>query len=382
MLKLTLVRDPQVSSLVVKVNRHPNEQNEIATVTTKYNRIIDQCRQAIQSKYNRGRQFQARPFFEAERSIIEEHGFQPALIKAVEFAEKLKQAGRRTHLIGSGCSSFVTYLLGLSEVDPIRYRTQFSRLWFTSNGQPPRFQFVVTPGEDKSSESQVADGITAHPMTRLELIPIFLEKLLLPVDIRWSDKVTFEAINAGDTESVFQLETEPLRLLIARLRPGQIKDLATATALDLVQCSQPAEVEAFLKQQEGWVPRRQFPKKERQAAARQLSRCIFQESIAAQIRHRTGLSWDDTYRFLQLAARGNMSDMHPLWCMAVEGAHSRNHTENEATLALKGLTEAARWAVCRAHHAANAITSYKAAYYRTHHRAEFEAAVRQVTSFN
>jgi DNA polymerase III alpha subunit len=145
---------------------------------------------------------------------------------------------------------------------------------------------------------------------------------------------------------------------------------------------QPWEVEDFLKQEEDWVPQRHLPKKHQQAGARQLPRVIFQESIATLIRRRTGLSFDETYRFLQMSARGSMSDMQPLWSMAVEGARRRNFTDYEANLALKGLAEASQWAVCKAHHAANAITSYKAAYYRTHYRAEFEEAVRRVMSLN
>lgn len=347
---------------------------------TTYQQNIERCQTALQTKYDPGRRCRARPYFEAERKLVEERAFEPALVQAAEFADHLNQTGRTAHLIGSGCSSVATYLLGLSEVDPIRYRTHISRFWLTRDGQPPVFQFVYAPMDGDGQDLGTPDGVTAHPMTALEQVPALLESTLPPVDISWPDQTTFDAINSGDTESVFQLDAEPVRDLIARVRPTRIKHLAVVTALNVIGCDHPEVVEAFVSQTETPVRER-----ERRSAkpppSRRFQPILFQETILTQLRSETGLSWDQAGQFLRTAAKGCMNDGRPLWTSAIEGTIARNTRDQDAARSLlEILATAAQWAVCRAHHAAHAITSYKAAYYRTHHRAEFEAAVKRVRS--
>lgn len=224
---------------------------------TTYQQNIERCQTALQTKYDPGRRCRARPYFEAERKLVEERAFEPALVQAAEFADHLNQTGRTAHLIGSGCSSVATYLLGLSEVDPIRYRTHISRFWLTRDGQPPVFQFVYAPMDGDGQDLGTPDGVTAHPMTALEQVPALLESTLPPVDISWPDQTTFDAINSGDTESVFQLDAEPVRDLIARVRPTRIKHLAVVTALNVIGCDHPEVVEAFVSQTETPVRERE-----------------------------------------------------------------------------------------------------------------------------
>lgn len=287
------------------------------------------------------------------------------MIQATEFAADLTRKGIQSHLIGSGCSSLVTYLLGFSEVDPILYGTSFNRFWLTSDGNAPAFQFVTCP----AVETALLDGITAHPMTPLERIPALLEEHLPAVNLTRVDPATFNAINAGDTDSVFQLGTQPVRDLIACLCPKRIKDLTVITALHLIDGHHPDVVETCLNQTE---------------KSDQTHRpIIFQETILRLLRNRAGLTWEEACQFLRAAAKGKMNEGHSLWSKAVGGTHAQAPNSNEDVPAiLPTLTMAAEWAVCRAHHAANAITSYKAAFYRTHHRADFEAAVKQVAAFS
>lgn len=57
----------------------------------------------------------------------------------------------------------------------------------------------------------------------------------------------------------------------------------------------------------------------------------------------------------------------------------KDQCPEDAETLLKRIVDSSRWAVCRAHHVANAVTSYKAAYYRTHHRMEFDRVRMQIT---
>lgn len=332
---------------------------------TTYRQIVERCLSDLPRKYRSGRQHQARPHLDAECRLIVELGQESALIHATEFSADLTRKGIHCHLIGSGCSSLVTYLLGLSEVDPILYGTSFNRFWLTSDGTAPAFQFVTYP----AVETALPNGITAHPMTPLERIPAVMEESLPPVDLTRADPATFNAINTGDMDSVFQLGTQPVRDLIARLCPKRIKDLTVITALNLIDGHHPDVVETCLNQTE--------------KSNRARRPIIFQETILRLLRNRAGLTWEEECQFLRTAAKGRMNEGHPLWSKAVEGTHLQTPGDKEDIPAiLPTLTTAAEWAVCQAHHAANAITSYKAAFYRTHHRADFEAAVKQVAALS
>ena len=105
---------------------------------------------------------------------------------------------------------------------------------------------------------------------------------------------------------------------------------------------------------------------------------LFQENIMRLLRRQTGLSWEETYRFVLEAAKDRMTDQHDLWMPVLEGLERHHRTSGEVQL--RKLITASHWAVCRAHHLANAITTYKAAFFRTHHREDFEQARHQMIS--
>ena len=53
-------------------------------------------------------------------------------------------------------------------------------------------------------------------MTPLESIPVIVERKFPEINIPMNDPATFDAITAGDTDGVFQFETEYARKLAAR----------------------------------------------------------------------------------------------------------------------------------------------------------------------
>jgi len=119
----------------------------VAVSDKTFNAIVERCRLALQLKFWHGNEAQARPLLDAELRLIQQRGFQEALGEIVEFADQLLDHGTTFHAIGASGSSVILFLLGFSDVDPVRYRTHFQRLWCTSNGEPPTVQFVVLPAD-------------------------------------------------------------------------------------------------------------------------------------------------------------------------------------------------------------------------------------------
>ena len=78
-----------------------------------------------------------------------------------------------------------------------------------------------------------------------------------------------------------------------------------------------------------------------------------------------GLTWSDSRRFILDSVKHRLNENHPLWQEAVRKAARNCKDEIEAEQLIEALTKASRTATCRAHHVANAITSYRAAFLRT-----------------
>ena len=336
--------------------------------------VVERCRSALNFKFRRGAENQAGPMLEAEIRAIEQQGREDALLRIVEFGDQLRHKGAVFHLIGAGASSVVLYLLGFSEVDPVRFRTHFERFWCSSSIKPPAFLFVVMPARDTSwDDIPRPPYVTTHSMTPLEAVPELLLQRLPEVTVPMNQEAVFAAIHDGDTDGVFQLESESVRTLLSQVHPPRIKTLATVTALEQISHSHPDITERFLN----GLQERAESKSKGSKTVRDKNQLpiLFQETIMEQL-HRDGqIPWDRTYPFVQVAAKQKpIQGTEPLDELkaVIEQGHDLDRRQR-----LNQLAAASRWATCRAHHVANAITSYRAAYYRTFHRQEFEVALQQ-----
>ncbi len=341
-----------------------------------FNTIVERCRLSLGIKYEKESKYRAEPLFEAEVRLIRKLGFQESLVRIVEYGDQLRQQKATFHLIGAAGSSVIFFLLGFSEVDPVRYDTHFQRLWLTSSREPPTIQFVVMPSDHGAWDAPQHPNVSLHAMTALEAVPELLRMRFPKTPVKMNEKAVFETIREGDTDGVFQFESATVRSLLSQLCPSRIKDLGSVTALDQIGNSHPDVVSEYLKRhlaKESKRIRRPIVETEMTPLLPLLS----QETIMKFLHRHAGLPWEATYRFVLAAAKARMTDQHELWNPVLKGLEHRHGLNGE--LLFKRLIAASRWAVCRAHHVANVITSYRAAYYRTFHRQAFEDALQRVS---
>ncbi len=348
----------------------------MAAVDRTFNAIIERCRLALSLQYCHWREYRAEPLLDAELRLIRLSGLAETLVEIVTFGDRLREHSTDFHVIGAGGSSVILYLLGFSEVDPIRYGTHFQRFWTTSSGAPPIVQFVVLSNSSLCwVNSDVPNGVRVHPMTALETVPELLGRKLPGVSIPMNEPAVFEALQDRDTDGIFQFDAEPVRSLMAQVRPSRVKSLAIATALAQISHSFPHVVGEFL---DGFRERSSLQSEN--PGARQASNSplpiLFQETIMERLRRDVCLPGNETYRFIQVAAKSR-SDSPSLRSETSRSAKKSLPTIENSEL-LDRLALASRWAVCRAHHVANAITSYRAAYYRTFYRPLFDKVLQQV----
>jgi DNA polymerase III alpha subunit len=297
-----------------------------------------------------------------ELTLIQESDFNSLVASAFRFAEERRDRGRTVRLIGSGCASLVNYLLGLSDVDPVQSQLPHQRFWATNNRETPSYMFVADLKDDPLDRR--LPGLIVHRMAPLEAIPY----RLLDSACLIADAATFKEIAAGHTDGVFQLDTEAAREIATRVRPATVRELATVSALTIRQFSDPGAVSDFLRH------RKKQHSGEVTSAINSSGPLLFQEELMAVLHHRFGLRWSEAYRFMRKANRNRgLTTDHPMYLTALSGAATSGTGDPDPRRLLNKLARDSRSAVCLAHHLANALTTYWAAFLKTHRPAQFEA---------
>lgn len=344
---------------------------------TIFDDLIERCRLALRAKYRRYLYPQAEALLDAEVVLVRSKNFEDALIQMLDYGDRLRQRNSNFHVVGSGASSIILYVMGMSEVDPIEHDTHFQRFWQTSSGEPPTLQVVIdsfrTP---EHGEIARPTCVSVHPMTPLESMAVHLEAKLGPVKTFLKDQATLASLQAGDTDGVFQLDSERAKWLLRQVRPMKIEQLARVTALAHICQSEPEAVFEYLVMSEGIFKVRCTLGSKAGKEAMHALPPLFQERLMSLLRRYGRLEWVDTYPFVQTAAKGKMDEHHPLWISALNGMNESRPPGSEELF--RKIVAASRWTVCLAHHIANALTSYKVAYYRTHHRFGFELVRKQI----
>ena len=330
------------------------------TITKSHDEIIQRCCSSIQRRYSIVDQPNALRRLKREFDFVRERGFISRLQEALNLAESLTESHTVFRLIGSGCTSYVNFLLGLSEVNPVQFRLPWQRFWGTSDGEAPTYQLVADLADDESARR--IPGLTVHRMTVLETVPYRLRAFEIP-DF---DKATFDRISAGDTAGVFQFENDAVRKLAVQLQPTTVRELATVTALALRECSDPEVAAEFMSKQN-----RKYIGGKTDASLNSAP-ILFQEELIAVLRRRTGLDPFQAYEFIRESMKNGGLDVdHPLYEKALHGAKAKEGKATKAQQVIQTVARDSKSADCLAHHVANAITSYRSAYLKTHYSESF-----------
>ena len=237
-------------------------------------------------------------------------------------------------------------------------------------------EWRVTSGELQKQETQKSnravknnvapDGVTPCPQART------IDFAAIPEN----DPATCEVIATGRTMGVFQIESPGMRGLLRTMKARTLEEVAMALALIRPGAAEYGSKELFLKRLRGQEPLTFAHKSLKKILGDTLGVCIYQEQV------------------MQIAqAVGNMSlleaDIVRRSAAKFSGQRERDRLRGKFLKAAEqmGLEGAAReetWMMvekfagfgfCKAHAATYADISYRMTYLKTHHTAEFLAAM-------
>lgn len=227
--------------------------------------------------------------------------------------------------------------------------------------------------EVKDTSRVAADGVTPCPWART------IDFAAIPEN----DPATCDVIAAGRTMGVFQIESPGMRGLLRRMKARTLEEIATALALIRPGASEYGSKELFLKRLRGALDAR--GKKEPVVYAHEslknilgetLGVCIYQEQVMQIAQAVGGMSLAEADIVRRSAAKfSGQRERERLRGKFLKAAEQMGLKGAELEETWMMVEKFAGFGFCKAHAATYADISYRMTYLKTHHTAEFLAAM-------
>src|SRR5690348_550720 len=254
-----------------------------------------------------------------------------------------------------GQRGFTTMSLALDNIErsrqPVRARHAVPAL-----DAPPAFE----------SSTVAPDGVTPCPKPReldFDAIPE-------------NDPATCEIVAAGRTMGVFQIESPAMRGMLRMMNARTLEEMAIALAIIRPGAAEYGSKELFVKRLRG-KEKLAYPHDSLEPILRDtLGVCIYQEQVMqiAQAVGKLSLAEADIVRRTSVKYSGQ-ADYDRLRGKFDEAANIMGLTQHQREESWQMVEKFAGFGFCKAHAATYADVAYRMAYLKTHHPAEFLAAM-------
>jgi DNA polymerase III subunit alpha len=190
-----------------------------------------------------------------------------------------------------------------------------------------------------------------------------------------NDRATCDMIAAGRTIGIFQIESPAMRSMLRMMKARTLKEIAVALALIRPGAAEYGSKELFVKRLRGQEVTYAHDSLE-PILGDTLGVCIFQEQVMkiAQTVGRMSLAEADLARRASAKYSGRQ-DRERLQMKFMKAAEMMGLTRVQREEAWMMVEKFAGFGFCKAHAATYADISYRMAYLKTHHTAEFLAAM-------
>ena len=225
---------------------------------------------------------------------------------------------------------------------------------------------LVTRHSPLGTSSVAADGVTPCPRART------IDFGAIPEN----DPATCDVIAAGRTMGVFQIESPGMRGLLREMKARTLEEIAMALALIRPGAAEYGSKELFLKRLRGKAPVEYAHESLKSILGDTLGVCIYQEQVMqiAQAVGNMSLAEADIVRrsAAKFSGQRERERLRGKFLKAAEQMGLRGAAREEAWMMVEKF---AGFGFCKAHAATYADISYRMTYLKTHHTAEFLAAM-------
>ncbi len=188
------------------------------------------------------------------------------------------------------------------------------------------------------------------------------------------DPRTFELLMAGDTLGVFQLESEGMRKLLARLRPDCFEDLVAVLALYRPGPLESGMVDMFCRRKHGEEPI-SYPHESLEAILEDTYGCIvYQEQVMLASVELAGFSLNDADNLRKAMGKKKPEIMQKFSAQFLDGAVANGCDRKVAEEIWENIVKFGGYGFNKSHSAAYALITYQTAYMKANYRTAFLAA--------
>ncbi len=200
----------------------------------------------------------------------------------------------------------------------------------------------------------------------------------LPLD----DRPTYELMTAGDTLGVFQLESEGMRELLAKLRPDTFGDVIAVLALYRPGPLGSGMVDMFVRRKHGEEPVA-YPHASLQPILEEsYGVIVYQEQVMRIANVLAGFSLNDADNLRKAMGKKKPEVMAKFKEQFIDGAAANGHGRAFAKELFETIEYFAGYGFNKSHSAAYALLTYQTAWLKAHYPVEFYAANLTVESGN
>jgi DNA polymerase III subunit alpha len=188
------------------------------------------------------------------------------------------------------------------------------------------------------------------------------------------DPTTYKLLMAGDTLGVFQLESEGMRKLLARLKPDCFEDLVAVLALYRPGPLESGMVDMFVARKHG-LEAIDYPHESLESILSGTYGCIvYQEQVMLASTNLAGFTMNDADNLRKAMGKKKPEIMQKFSAQFLDGAEANGCKREIAQEVWDNIIKFGGYGFNKSHSAAYAVITYQTAYLKANFRTAFTAA--------
>jgi DNA polymerase-3 subunit alpha len=190
-------------------------------------------------------------------------------------------------------------------------------------------------------------------------------------EIGLEDPATYDLLQRGDTLGVFQLESEGMRELLARLKPDCFEDIIAVLALYRPGPLQSGMVDMYVKRKHG-EQKVDYPHESLEKILKDTYGVIvYQEQVMLTAHEMAGFTLNQADKLRKAMGKKKPEVMHEFRKLFVDGAVEKGHKAKLADEVFTTMEFFAGYGFNKSHSAAYALLTYRTAYLKANYPTEF-----------
>ena len=191
--------------------------------------------------------------------------------------------------------------------------------------------------------------------------------------VELNDPATYKMLIAGDTQGVFQLESEGMRKLIARIKPDCFEDLIAILALYRPGPLESGMVDMFVRRKHG-EEEIEYPHPMLEGLLKETYGCIvYQEQVMLISNQLANFALNDADNLRKAIGKKKPEIMQKFSAQFLEGSISNGCDPTVAQETWDNIVKFGGYGFNKSHSTAYALITYHTAYLKAHHRTSFLA---------